>query len=209
MFCICISVSFLAPAIVRTHTPLLSAGGTAVGSGTSTFFPETRGTWMAGGSMMATQHPPLRTTMVKPRSHNNLFSSTHRYPQTQTQRATSTLPPKYNSIPHTPPNIDPKTTHTHNQYRMTHILSSNSVHPPSHIGGRTYSHSPHPTTIVEQDRGDMSLPPHMPHVSPGGAICVQIFNDSLALRFTLLFALCYVLHRRENQGIRCCRFFTV
>ena len=38
---------------------------------------------------------------------------------------------------------------------------------------------------------------------PKSAICVQKFDDSLNLQFTLHFAICYVLHRCESQEIHC------
>jgi hypothetical protein len=38
---------------------------------------------------------------------------------------------------------------------------------------------------------------------PAGARCVQRLDDSLNMQFTLVIALCYVLHRCENQEIRC------
>jgi hypothetical protein len=38
---------------------------------------------------------------------------------------------------------------------------------------------------------------------PMSASCVQRLDDSLNMQFTLVIALCYVLHRCENQEIRC------
>ena len=38
---------------------------------------------------------------------------------------------------------------------------------------------------------------------PLTARCVQRLDDSLNMQFTLVIALCYVLHRCENQEIRC------
>ncbi|KAL0087503.1 hypothetical protein J3Q64DRAFT_1483483 [Phycomyces blakesleeanus] len=38
---------------------------------------------------------------------------------------------------------------------------------------------------------------------PVSAMCVQRLDDSLNLQFTLSIAVCYVLHRCENQEIRC------
>jgi hypothetical protein len=38
---------------------------------------------------------------------------------------------------------------------------------------------------------------------PMSARCVQRLDDSLNMQFTLVIALCYVLHRCENQEIRC------
>ncbi len=38
---------------------------------------------------------------------------------------------------------------------------------------------------------------------PSAASCVQRLDDSLNMQFTLVIALCYVLHRCENQEIRC------
>ena len=42
---------------------------------------------------------------------------------------------------------------------------------------------------------------------PESAICVQKFDDSLNLQFTLLIAIRYVLHRCESQEIRCQKLF--
>ena len=38
------------------------------------------------------------------------------------------------------------------------------------------------------------------------ARCVQRFDDSLAVQFTSILALCYVLHRYKSQDIRCHQF---
>ena len=40
-----------------------------------------------------------------------------------------------------------------------------------------------------------------------GAICVQILNESLILQFTLIIAVCCVLHRYESLDIHCWKFF--
>lgn len=42
---------------------------------------------------------------------------------------------------------------------------------------------------------------------PKSAICVQKFDDSLNLQFTLLIAIRCVLHRCENQEIHCQKLF--
>jgi len=46
--------------------------------------------------------------------------------------------------------------------------------------------------------------PSYKHAIPqqNGATCVQRLDDSQDLQFTLLIALCYVLHRCTNQEIR-------
>ncbi|KAI8378460.1 hypothetical protein BD560DRAFT_50613 [Blakeslea trispora] len=38
---------------------------------------------------------------------------------------------------------------------------------------------------------------------PMSARCVQRLDDSLNLQFTLVIAICYVLHRCKSQEIRC------
>ena len=42
---------------------------------------------------------------------------------------------------------------------------------------------------------------------PESAICVQRFDDSLILQFTILIAIRYVLHRCESQEIRCQKLY--
>jgi hypothetical protein len=52
-------------------------------------------------------------------------------------------------------------------------------------------------------RGDNDARTGMPFGIPKGAICVQRFDDSRILQFALLIAFRCVLHRCQNQEIRC------
>jgi hypothetical protein len=76
--------------------------------------------------------------------------------------------------------------------------------------GRPTSTSP-PSAVGTRGGGEgrQGSQTDMPPGMPGGAMCVQRFDDSRVLQFTLRIAFRCVLHRCESLEIRCVKLFLI